>query len=151
MSQRRYTFDYSLLLKDAGLLAATANAQVSGSDKILDLGAGRVDAVVVIDITAIEVDTGNEDYAIAIQGSSSATFGSNVVTLARLRVGDSSVTGDTVDTVIGRYEVPFCNERPGATASTPELFRYVRVRTVIAGTIVTGINFTAFVAKIGAH
>ena len=38
-----YTFDAEMQLKDAGLVAADAAAQVDGSAKVLDLGNGLVE------------------------------------------------------------------------------------------------------------
>lgn len=134
------SFDYALIMKDAGLVAATAAAQVGGVDKILDVGAGRIDARVIVDISACEVATGNEEYRITVQGSSSSTFASDVWNLGAIEVGDSSVSLESADTVAGRREVHFCNEVNGTT------FRYLRVHTFVAGTIATGINYTANLA-----
>lgn len=136
------TFDYNLRLKDAGLVAASAAAQVGGVDKIIDLGAGRIDARVIVDTTAVEVDSGNELYQVVVQGSSSATFASGIVTLGEQRFGDSSVTLETVDTpAAARREIAFCNEVNGT------LYRYLRVYTIVAGTIATGINYVANMVK----
>ena len=133
------SFDYQLRLKDAGLVAADAAAQVGGADKILDLGgAHRVDGRVIIDVTAIEVASGNELYRIKTQFSSSATFASAVIGGPEIALGDSSVLiGESADSVVGRYELPFCNEINGT------VFRYMRLYTDVSGTIATGINYTA--------
>jgi hypothetical protein len=132
------TFDYNLRLKDAGLVAASAAAQVGGVDKILDMGAARFDGRVIIDTSAVEVDTGNEKYEIIVQGSTSATFASGVWNLGAIILGDSSVSLETVDTAAARHqEIAFCNEVNG------NVYRYIRVYTIVAGTIATGINYTA--------
>ena len=137
-NQKDATFDYLLRLKDAGLVAASAAAQVDSADKILDMGAQRFDGRVIVDITACEVATGNEEYRILVQGSTSATFASGVWNLGALQLGDSSVSQETVDTAATRHqEIAFCNEVNGT------LYRYVRVYTFVAGTIATGINYTA--------
>lgn len=139
------TFDYALQLKDAGLVAASAAAQVGGVDKILDLGAAvRVDGRMIVDISALEVGSDNELYDIIIQGSSSATFASAIQNLGQLSVGSAgghTTRGDgaALDTT-GHYEVAFTNEQNGTA------YRYLRAFTVVAGTIATGINYTAFVA-----
>lgn len=135
--QKDFTFDYATRLKDAGLVAASAAAQVGGADKILDVGAQRIDARVILDISACEVDTGNEKYTILVQGSTSATFATGVWNLGATQVGDSSVSLETVDTVAGRREIAFTNEINGT------VYRYLRVYTVVAGTVATGINYTA--------
>jgi hypothetical protein len=41
----------------------------------------------------------------------------------------------------GRYVIPVRNEEGGT------IYRYVRLSTLIAGNIATGINFSAFLAK----
>jgi hypothetical protein len=135
------TVDTLLQLKDAGLVAASAAAQVSAADKVLDLGTGHAMGAVMVDITAIEVDTGNEKYEIEVQLSSSATFATDVVVKSILRVGDSSVAFNTVDSVVGRYMVETSNEYGGT------LYRYMRLYTRIAGTIATGINYAAYLVK----
>jgi hypothetical protein len=137
--QKDFTFDYATRLKDAGLVAASAAAQVGGSDKILDLGgAHRIDARVIVDVTACEVATGNEKYCIKVQGSSSSTFASAVWNLGEITLGDSSVSLESTDTAATRrQEIAFTNEVNGTC------FRYIRIYTEVAGTIATGINFTA--------
>lgn len=135
-----YVFDANLQFKDAYLVASSAAAQVSSADKIRDLGAGYFKGDLVVDITAIEVDTGNEKYEIEWQLSSSATFASGNVTAIVLKVGDSSVTGSSADNTTGRYTLPVHNEFGGT------IYRYARVYTRVAGTIATGINYTAYLA-----
>jgi len=136
------TFDIGLRLKDAGLVAASAAAQVGGVDKILDLGAGRVDGRAILDVTACEVDTGNEKYQIMFQLSNSATFASGVFNGSALVLGDSSVSNETVDSAVPRHqELPVCNEVNGV------VYRYARLYTFVAGTIATGINYSGFLAK----
>ena len=138
-NQKDATFDYLLRLKDAGDVVASAAAQVSSADKILDMGAQRFDGRVIVDISACEVATGNEKYQIMVQGSTSATFASGVWNLGALVLGDSSVSLETVDTAATRHqEIAFCNEVNGT------LLRYIRLYTFVAGTIdTTGINYTA--------
>lgn len=141
-NQKDETFDFSMRMKDAGLVAASANAQVGGADKIIDLGNSREDARVVIDVSAIETDTGNELYTILVQGSDSATFASTThKNLACLLLGDSSTSLEGVDSVAGRREMAFTNEVSG------HVFQYVRIYTIVAGTIATGINYTANILK----
>ena len=140
--QQNYTFDKNLQLKDAGLVASSAAAQVASADKILDLGTGRVGGVAVLDIGAIEVATGDESYHIEAQFSNSATFASTNIVGPVLKTGDSTVNFGSADTAVGRYELPFTNEYAGT------IYRYMRLYTRIAGTIATGINYTGWVAKV---
>ena len=142
---RQFRNDSLLELKDAGLIAASAAATVSAVAKVLDTGGGFTDGNVVIDVTAIEIDTSNEIYTLILEGSSSSTFASTIVPLAVMLLGDNAVIvgGCDVDSTIGRYIMPFRNERDGT------VYRYLRMYTVVAGTIATGggINYAAFLAK----
>lgn len=142
-SQR--TYDASLLLKAAALVAATANGTL-----ILDVGNGLLEADLIIDATAVEVDTTDESYEIIVQGSPDATFGTaaNIVSLGSIVIAHPSSVravsqgqgSATVDGV-GRYLMPVRNEKNGVT------YRYLRIRTVVVGTIATGINYSAWLAK----
>lgn len=138
----RHTYDAATILKDAGLVAATAAAQVGGVDKILDIGDGNMVGLVVLDVSAIEVASTDEKFTILLQGSNSATFASGIVNLAMMEFGALAVlTGPpSAAPAIGRYEMGFSN------VISYDIYRYVRIYTVVAGTIATGINFSAFLA-----
>lgn len=144
-----FTFDANLQLKDAGLIAASAAAQVDSAAQVLNVGTGFFEGDIVIDVTAIEVDTGNELYTIALEGSDNADFSTGKeVELCALRLGDSSVTGTDTDNVVGRYTLPFNNRQPSGTGySEGYCWPYLRLYTTIAGTIGTGINYSAWIAK----
>ena len=121
----RFTVDNDLILKAAGAITATATST------ILDVGAGIIDAFVIADVSAIDVVTTDETYAINVEGSNSADM-SGAVTIATKTLKDGVAT-------LGRYAVPFRNEEVGV------IYRYVRINTVIAGTT-PSIDFSAFVA-----
>lgn len=130
----QFTYDSDLQLKAAGLLAASTDGT------ILDLGDGLVDAYLVIDLTACEIASGNEIYTVSLEGSNVAAMTSGSVCLAKKVFGNLVVPMDAALSAAGRYVVPFRNEEGGT------LYRYVRLSTLIAGTIATGINFSAFIA-----
>lgn len=142
MGQRNYTMDAEMVLCVAGsAFTASDIPQEDSADIIRDLGVGRFEGVAVIDISAIEIDSNNEEYDLLIQGSNSATFASGIENLAQLNLGATEVRqGGAQDSVVGRYEVPFVNEQADTR------YRYLRMSIVIAGTIVTGITLGAFVA-----
>ena len=132
--------DANLILKVAGLIAATANGAV-----IIDLGGGgqltmpMVHMDWVNDVTAIETATGDEHYTVRLEGSNSATFASGIEVLDTLelghatpQLGNTDVTADA-----GRYVKSVANERNGRT------YRYLRLHTTVVGTIATGINFVS--------
>lgn len=141
----QFTYDESLKIKAAALVAATANGTIE-----LDLGTGLVEGFLVVDATAVEIDSNDESYEIILQGSTVAGFGTAaaIAPLAMMTICDKAATrgaagviGNGTDDVPGRYAIPFRNERNGT------IYRYVRVRTVVVGTIATGINYMAFLAK----
>jgi hypothetical protein len=113
---------------------------------IIDTGSATagIKGELLIDITAIEIDSTDEIYDIVLQGSPDAAFGTaaNVQELAQLSVGVSNTkrTDSDKTNLVGRYTLPFTNEAAGVT------YRYLRLYTVVAGTIVTGINYSAYAA-----
>ncbi len=131
----QYTYDDALNLKDAGLYASSTDGS------IVDLGEGLVDGFLVLDVSAVEYLSGNEIFTISLEGSSVAAMSSASVCLAKKVFGNLVVPMDGALTAAGRYVVPFRNEEGGV------LQRYVRLSTLVAGTIATGINFSAFIAK----
>lgn len=130
-----FTYDNATLLKAAGLVATSAAGSV-----ILDVGNALLDAYLVIDVSAIEVASTDEIYDICLEGSNVAAMDSGSVTLARIQMGNATAPADA-DTDVGRFVVPFRNEQNGT------LYRYIRVYTVVAGTVATGINYSAYIAK----
>lgn len=140
------TYDSLLEAKDAGAITASAAATVDSVAKILNLGTGLVEGDLIVDISAIEVDSDDEKYTIGVQISSSATCASDIYEVKQLIVGSAGTAegdnlgGDT-DMGAGRYRVPFTNEIADGVTK-----QYMRVYCTIAGTIATGINYTAYVA-----
>ena len=131
----QFTYDDSLSLKDAGLVATTTTEST-----ILDLGSGLVDGYLVLDVSAAEVASTDEIYLVCLEGSNVAAMTSGSVTLAQLEMGNATAPADA-DTSTGRFVIPFRNEQNGT------LYRYVRIYTNVAGQVATGINFSAFIAK----
>ena len=136
------TFDAALELKDAGLVASSAAATVDSSAKIVDLGAGDCEGVIVIDVSACEVASGDEKYIIGAQISSTSDFSSDYYEISSLILGDATQIPGDVDMVEGRYLLPFQNRIADGTAK-----RYLRIYTTISGTIATGINYTAYLSR----
>lgn len=149
-------YDAGTLLKDAGLVAASAAAQVAAAAQVLDLAGDSgsiagfnqpeqpfMECELVIDVTAIEIASNDEKYVIHFQGSTSPTFASSIANLASLELSAAAVAagGGTVAGAIGRYLMAVRNERNGT------IYRYVRLYTTATGTIATGINYTARLSK----
>jgi len=129
------TYDHATLLKAAGLVDASAAGSV-----ILDLGDGLMVADLVIDVSALEVASTDEIYTVTLEGSAVAAMTSGSVTLAEKQLGNVPEPADA-DTGTGRHIIPIRNELNGT------IYRYVRIHTVVAGTIATGINYSAFLGK----
>lgn len=143
MTSRSYTFDAELELKDAGAVTSSAAAQVDAAAKIVDLGSDTASfsGVAVVDVSAIDIANSDELYTLIVQGSSSATFASDIENLAELSLGDTAVRpGGPKDSTVGRYEIPFLNEQDGTK------YRYLRMYTEVAGTS-PSINYTAFAGR----
>ncbi|NWG46273.1 MAG: hypothetical protein HXY25_06965 [Alphaproteobacteria bacterium] len=139
-----FTFDLESLLKDAGLVAASAAATVGGTAKVINVGTAVMRSTLVIDVTDIEIASNNELYTVVVQGCAASDFSSGVQNLAALDFGATEVRpGGAADSVTGRFHLPFTNLQDGT------IYPYIRVYTVVAGTIATGINYTAFMAKNG--
>jgi len=138
-SQNSYTLDQDMRLKTAGLVAASAAEATE-----LDLGAAYHKGALVVDVSAIEVASDDEIYDIVLQGTNVAAFATDtdiwdLVTLTLAAAAAQRTDANGIN-VVGRYVIPFDNEHAGT------LMRYIRLYTVVAGTIATGINYTAFVA-----
>jgi len=133
--------DNDFILKDAGLVAADAAGTVDSGGVIAILGAGLVEGHLIVDVSAIEIASNDEVYKIKLQGSSKSDFSDTIEDLAILEIGAAEVLGGDQDSAIGRYKVPFRNEKNGI------IYPYVREYCDITGTIATGINFSAYLSK----
>lgn len=131
----QYTYDNALLLKAAGAVAATTNHPV------LDVGPGLFEGDLVIDVVSVESDSANEIFTLSVEASNVAAMDSGSVCTAKKVFGQLVVPMDAALTAPGRYVIPFRNEENGV------IFRYIRLHTLVAGTIATGISFTAFIGK----
>lgn len=150
-NDRTYAFDANLLFSDGlAALTATGFSQAYGANGILDLGGNqgtspkqqaRIDACAVIDISAIDISSGNETYWIQIIGSNDPALATGNVMLAAVQVGKgASLSGlNMADSVVGRIELPFCTQVAGS------LYEYVGVYVTMGGTT-PSLTMSGFVA-----
>lgn len=131
-------YDTKLELKDAGLVAADVEGKVGGVAQILDVGDAECKGHLIIDVTVIEIASNDELYKISLQGSSKSDFADTYEDLVILELGANEVLAGDQDSTIGRYKIPFTNERNGT------VYRYLRSYTDVNGTIATGINYSAY-------
>ncbi|MGL4297112.1 MAG: hypothetical protein ACRCTG_15475 [Aestuariivirga sp.] len=111
--------------------AYTATQSALGG--ILDIGAGRADIALIVEVSAISAAGADQSYDLILQGSNSSTFASGIQELVRYRLGNTALRNGAITSVIGRYELDCSNELPVNGVVTNE-FRYVRFQLVIAGT-----------------
>ena len=138
-----FSFDSLLEMKDAGLVAASAAAQVGGSDKIADVLMSFFQGALVINVSAIEIASNDELYRIIMQGSTTPGFDAGTIeNLAELTLGATEVRpGAALDSTPGRHHLPLYNLQDDV------IYRYLRVYTDVSGAIATGINYTAWIIK----
>lgn len=164
-AQNSYTMDALTQLKDAGAITASAACLVGGVARVLDFGfttpqgviqVAYVPGDIVIDVSAIEVASTDEVYMIAYELSDDTSgnavgFDAGDVVVCRGVVMLGCITtaaylaGLNMDTMsgTGRIVLGVDNEVQGT------LYRYARLATYIAGTIATGINYAAFLSRLG--
>ena len=141
-----FTADVNSQLKDAGLVASSAAAQVSSVNKIYDLSPSGASTFspfdIWINVSAIEIASNDEIYTIHAQVSSSATFASAIYNACQLELGALEVKtgGADADSTTGMYLLRGHNDVDGTA------YRYLRLYTTVAGTIATGINYEAWMS-----
>jgi hypothetical protein len=151
-NDRTYSFDANLILADnAAAYTASGVSQVGGVATTLDLGGNqgtspaelaRIDAVAVIDVTAIKVSAGNETYKLLINASNDPNFGAgNVINVGaiELNAAASDDVPNSAASVTGRYEVMFCTQQAG------NIYEFLQLYLVAGGTL-PSISISAFVA-----
>lgn len=149
-NDRTYSFDKNLELSDGGTYTATGFLQVGAANAILDLGGNqgtspvqqaRIDAVAVIDVTAIDISSGNETYKLMLLGSNDPAMGTGNVCLGEMTLGKgTSIDGiNMADSVIGRYELMFCTNVAGS------LYEFIALYLIAGGTT-PSVTIEAFVA-----
>ncbi len=134
-------FDPRHELKDAGLVASSMAGTVDGLPKVLNLGPELVEGKMVIDVSALEIESNNELYRIKLQGSAAHDFSSKVEDLAILELGAKEVLGGDQDSQTGRYVLAFSN------AKGLYVWPYVRLYTEVSGSVASGIDFSAYLTR----
>lgn len=121
----------------------TASAVVKTNDDgatAMDIGPGRHDFTLVVDITALDIASANELVTFVLRGSANADM-SDPQQLAILQVGaTASRLGGAIDSVIGRYLVEAANEAPMGTE-----WEYVDLDVIVSGTT-PSVTFSAYLS-----
>ena len=141
MGQRIYNIDIELLLADgAAAITADGVGQVASANVSKQLGPGRFEGVLVVDVTAIKTSAGDELYHLLLQGSADNTFATKEI-LGQLTLGAGAARpGVAITSTTGRYEIPFVTEQDDVSYPWERLF------VDVAGTA-PSITLKAFIAE----
>lgn len=143
-------FDALLEIRDSSFAAiAAASADrvtfawegpfVSSAVAPIDVGPGRFEGKAIIDITAMDIVSNDEEYIFIVMGYDSAE--TSYTPLAALQLGAKEMDPGTVDSVIGRHELLFSNEK--GEVQYPK----ITLGVVVLGTT-PNLQFTAFFTPI---
>ncbi len=128
--------DEDLILKESAAVTSPAAETL-----ILDLGLGRVDAEVILDVTAVKISANDERYNVIAQFSNSATFASGIQNGAAIDFGATEVReGGAGDSTVGRYKLPVTN------VINDTHYRYMRLYSFTEGTS-ESITYAAYLTK----
>lgn len=125
----------------SGLIGATAVAAPGANNQQLDIGIGRMDALLVMDLYALKVSAGNETYLLSLLASNDPLFGAGNVELLAAHDWAAAAAGRLNPTFCGaspvvptpnesvrRHVLPVCNHLGGYT------FRYLQLALLVGGT-----------------
>ena len=135
----QFTYDNALLIR----ASTTAITSTETGSVILDVGTGLVEGYLVLDVATLDVVTGDEGYLFLLEGSPDAAFGTagNIRVVGELTLGGATATAPNgAADAIGRFAIPFRNERNGTT------YRYLRLYVALSGTT-PSTTFTGWLAK----
>jgi hypothetical protein len=130
MGQRYTPLDANLLFCEDKVLSASGVVKDgAGNDVVLNLGLGRMDASLVVDVTTLKTSTGDEKYTFLLQGADNAAFTGDKENLGVLELGAAAArTGGARASTIGRFTVPI------TTSDYVKSWKYVRLNLLVAGT-----------------
>lgn len=147
-NDRTYSPDINLFLSDGAAYTASGYSTVGGAQAVLDLGGNqnvspaqqaRIDAMLVVDATAMTV-TGTNTARLVIALSNDPAFGAGNVVQGPSQVigaGGSLDVPNGTTSVTGRYEIGFTNQIAGT------IYEYMALYIVIGST--AAITLEAFV------
>lgn len=142
MGQRIYNQDLELILADGAAVTADGVTTVAAAAVSKKLGPGRFEGVLIIDVSAIDISSADEVYHLCLQGSASgAEAFTTKENLVQISLGATAARpGAAINSVIGRYELPFITEQHDT------VYDWVRLFVDVAGTT-PSITFKAWIAE----
>lgn len=152
-------YDAILAFTDTQVIAATGYLNNLNSGQI-DLGGpnpvsavGRTDGIWTLDVTNVDVSSGDETYLFALLGSNDVAFGNGNVEQLGIYDIAAAVAGRVIPTLLGiTPTIPptglagMIIQRPFTNLSCRIYYRYLRCRVIIGGTTPT-ITVTSFVSR----
>lgn len=140
-------YDAALAFTDTQTLTATGYLNNLNSG-ILDLGGakpvsavGRTDGIWNIDVTTVDMSSGDEFYQFALLGSNDAAFGNGNVDLLAFYDIAAAVAGRVIATLLGiTPTIPptgmagMIIQKPFTNLACRIYYRYVKARVIIGGT-----------------
>jgi hypothetical protein len=138
----------TLLVMRPASAAAITTATTTTEAEIIDLGPGYHRFDVFVDVTALDVDTGDERVLVEIYGSAVVGM-TNPELLGVLVLGDATGINltfgtTTSDRALGEYVLPCHNIAKVSGVDTP--MRFIRMSTTTIGTF-TSVDFVAWATK----
>jgi hypothetical protein len=134
------TFDIDLYVHDGKSLTASASGTVDSAAVVLDLGSGFVDADLILDVTTLDVDSGNESVLVQVMFSDTQ-LATEKYCQTQFQLGDAAAIPGDVDRATGRYIIPFNNIIESGACK-----RYMHLYFTLAGTIAAFVA-TGYVVK----
>lgn len=141
MGKRTYNLDIELLLADgAAAITADGVTQVASANQSKEVGPGRFEGVLVVDVSSIKTSVGDELYNLILQGSADNTFATKEI-VGQLTLGAGAARpGVAITSTPGRYEIPFTTEQDDVD------YRCIRLFVDVGGTA-PSITLKAFIAE----
>lgn len=164
LNNRKRIFDDLLQMRSNSTMATGstgAAASVDGALKIFDTGGGYTEGKLVVDVDYASMASPSNvktlAYIIELQGSNSASFATPIVKLEVLKL-TSNCNAGTADGIpmtpsaaagaAGRSLalVPFRVIKPFQNDVNGTVYRYLRLWSKTAGTVVTGMDYAAYLS-----
>jgi len=149
-----FTLPVDANMQFASAQTLTASGFVNNSNAVLDLQPGRFTGMLALDITALDITSGNETYQLSLLGSNDNTFGNGNVDLLAFHDFAAASAGRIIATLlaaspavpdVGRagsiIAIPFTNLMQGF------IYRYLKLDAILAGTT-PSITLSAWVTPI---
>lgn len=149
-----FTLPIDNLMQFCSAQTLTATGYLNDENAVVDLGAGRFTGMLALDISALDVSSGDEKYGICLFGSNDNAFGNGNVDLLAYHDLAAASSGRIVATILAASPTVPAAGRAGSIIALPFtnymqgfVYRYAKLYAVIAGTT-PSITATAWISPI---